>query len=127
MPGRQGPALAEPALERSRCDGTAGTGGIPRNLLQAFQFDLPRGDSPQGFGEQEVLLFQDARRQGFRGVPGQHRDPDLGEDRAVVVELVDEVHGGPGLGIAGGEHRLVHTPCRRTRGPRTSAAAPGGC
>ena len=42
-----------------------------------------------------MLLFQNRLRERRRRVLGHDRDPTLGEDRSVVVLLVDHVDGAP--------------------------------
>ena len=60
------------------------------------------GDHPAGgegcddVGEQYPLDGFDAFVQGFLGVVGADRDCFLGQDRAGVDPVVDEVHGRPG-------------------------------
>ncbi len=56
--------------------------------------------------------------------PGAHRDPVLGEDAAVIVLGVHEVHRGAGHRRPGGQYRGMYALAGYDRGPR--AALPRG-
>ena len=55
--------------------------------------DLVGGDFLEGFHVEAALGSLDAVSEGRKGVVGEDGDFGLGEDGAVVVEFVDEMHG----------------------------------
>ena len=87
---------------------------------------VPRGQerplhamsSRHHLGQQAVLDRLDPGVQGLRCVAGKHRDRLLAQHRACIDPLVDEVHGGTGLGDAGSERVLDGMDARERRQER---------
>lgn len=72
------------------------------------ELDFAGGYFGDGGGVKLVLLGEDAELEGLGCIACEDGDAGLGEDGAFVVDFVDEMHGGPGFGFAGGDDGFVH-------------------
>src|SRR5919106_1108920 len=81
--------------------------------------DRPGRDLLHDAGEKQMLGAQNARSERGFGIVGENGHRPLRDDRAVVVDLVDEVHGGPSHARARLEHCAMHA---RAVHPRSAEA-----